>query len=250
MDTKRFAAVLVAAGLAAGGGSAEDLRTAAQDSEPKYILAETRMSGICRDALRALEDAAPSLRFSGADAFLPFPRIEAYLASGRIDAFCGMARTPERETVYAYAETPVYVTYDVLVARADDTVEARSLDDLDGAARGAVFLTAAGVVQADRLKERGLAVDDGAANADAVVMKLLAGRGRFAYQSEVEIVYALRKAGALDKVRVLRMEGTESARYLAFSKSVPASVVAEADAALRRLRADGTLAAVYARYAR
>ena len=86
-----------------------DLRTAAQESVPKYFkLEDNTMGGICVDIIKAIEDIEPRITIHGYQEFLPFKRLQNNLRSGQLDVFFGLKMTEERREIYQFLEIPLY----------------------------------------------------------------------------------------------------------------------------------------------
>lgn len=229
------------------GAVAVELRTGAQDSDPKFFMKDGKMVGLCYDVLKAVENIDPSIKFTGADIFLPFNRIETGVEEGSLDCFPGFIKNKEREALYRYIDIPIYMVRDVLVARKNDNVVINKLQDIK-ALKDNVILTPMGQAQSDTLKKEGYNVDDGGKNADANITKLLAGRGRFIFQSEISIKVAIAKYGVQDKVRVLPLKINESGRYFAFSKKTPLETIEKVRKAIEKLRDSGKLSKIFDKY--
>ena len=104
------------------GAAALEIKTAAQDSPPKYFLqGDGNMSGICIDILRAIEAVDPQLRFSGENRMLPFKRLQLYLESGELDVFFGLKKTASRNEKFYFSRLPLYPLKYVIAVRNEDT---------------------------------------------------------------------------------------------------------------------------------
>jgi ABC-type amino acid transport substrate-binding protein len=83
---------------------------------------------------------------------------------------------------------------------------------------------------------------------NANIKKLLSGRGRFIYQSEVEILSALKDEKSSDFVKIQPIPTVKSGRYIAFSKNVSSDIIRKVEIALKKLEENGTLEKTYKRY--
>lgn len=235
--------------LAGAGYAAQPLRTAAQDSPPKYARGPGgSIGGIGIDIMRAIERVDPSIRFTGDQDLMPFKRIEIMLERDDLDVFFGFIRTDERSGKYVFIDPPLYRVADVLVAREDDPLDVQNLPDLAQMADSPIVLVASGTAQADQLKDMGVLVDDGGKTVAANLSKLLRNRGRLVMQSEIEILSEIREQKLQTRVRILPTRFNESGRYVAFSKGVPAPTVAKVQIALDKLSKSGELFTIFSRY--
>jgi glutamate/aspartate transport system substrate-binding protein len=219
-----------------------ELRTAAQDSSPKYYLENGKMKGLCIDIMRAIEVTDPELKFSGQESFYPTLRIEESLSHGEIDVFCGMIRTPGRESKLTFIDVPLYHTITRLAVNSSDQVEIASLGDVRKLGKNGVILVVHGTAHAEFLAQQGgLLIDDGARTTAHNIRKLLAGRGRFICQTDLALADELKRRGLANKVRILPLVVKSEAQYLAVSSAVPPDVVFRLRKALKKLQETGEL---------
>ena len=228
------------------------IKTAAQDSAPKYIVADGQLNGgICPDILRAIEQLDRNIEFTNLQQILPFKRLEEYLWSGKIDMFCGYLKSPAREGKVQYVTTPIYTARYQLAVRSDDLASAkvRGLEDLRPLGKDGLVLAMFGTAPAAFLLQQGILVDEGAQDVVQMLNKLVARRANFAYYYDLGFESAIEKAQLRDKVRVLPAVIQEIPQFIAFNNQAdPAKIKAVSDA-LVKLHANGTLAAIYKKYA-
>ncbi len=235
--------------LATTSTSAHTLRTAAQESPPKFFKhSDGGMTGIGCDIMRAIERLDPSIRFTGDQIFVPIKRIEFMLERGDLDIFFGFIKSEERAGKFVFVEPPLYRVADVLLAREDDPIEVQRLEDLAALAKDATVLVASGTAQAAQLKKMNIVVDDGGKTVAMNLYKLLHKRGRLVLQSEVEIVSGLKQHGMKSNFRILPTRFNESGRYVAFSNSVPMQTIAKVQLALDKLNKSGELGQIFSKY--
>lgn len=235
--------------LVATSTLADMLRTAAQDSPPKYFKhRDGGMAGIGCDIMRAIERLDPSIRFAGDQAFVPIKRIELMLERGDLDVFFGFIKSAERASKLVFVDPPLYRVADVLLAREDDPIEVQRLEDLAALAKDGTVLVASGTAQAAQLKKMNIVVDDGGKTVAVNLYKLMHKRGRLILQSEVEIVSSLKEQKMESSFRILPARFNESGRYVAFSRHVPAQTVAKVQLALDKLNNSGELELIFSRY--
>ena len=106
----------------------------------------------------------------------------------------------------------------------------------------------AGVAQVNQLIAMGITVDDGGKTLGSNLKKLVINRGRFVFQSEIEVAAAIKQEKLESKVRILPVKFNHGGRYVAFSKKVPATVVDKIKSALEKLEKNGELKAIEAKY--
>ena len=182
-----------------------DLRTAAQESIPKYFkLADNTMGGICIDIIKAIEDVEPRITIHGYQDFLPFKRLQNNLRSGQLDVFFGLKKTEERREIYQFLDIPLYHLNYVLAARIDDAVHIKSFDDVRSLGEQCRVLTVYGTAACQFIRnEGGIRVDEGAKSPEILLKKLVNGRGRFAFYHDLGLRSIIRKNHLEHQVKIL-----------------------------------------------
>lgn len=225
----------------------QELRTAAQESEPKFVKnPDGSIGGIAVVVMRAIEKVDSSIKFVGDQNFVPFRRIEQSIENGSLDVFFGFAKNEEREAKYVYVNPPIYMVGNAIVVKKADSIE--DIKDLSQLAGKGIVLTSYGVFQSKLLKDAGADVDDSATGLDNNLKKLIAGRGRFLMQSEIELKAAIVSGEYQNEVRVLPTLHNLSGRYIAFSKSVNPDLINKVVKALEILEKNGELKTIYNKY--
>ncbi|MFG6431561.1 substrate-binding periplasmic protein [Roseateles sp. LYH14W] len=229
------------------------LRSAAQAGfAHKYNPGAPGPQGFCIDYIQALKRVDAGLDFSGLQQMLPTPRIEQDLAAGRIDVFFAMLRTPEREALYRFVDSPrLYaIHHQVAVLTSDAQAEqVRGFADLRALRGEGRVLTTKGSGYADFLRgEAGLDVDDGATSLEQNLRKLLSGRARFLYDSESLLQRTIQAMDLQAQVRILPTVFRRQDLLLAYTPGLPAQRLARVVAAMQALEANGGAARLRAAY--
>lgn len=237
--------------LLSADSAAIDLVTGAQDSAPKYYVENGKMEGLCVDIMKAIEAIDPELKFRGYDRFYPISRLEEDLAHGANHVFFGMIRTPKREARFTFVDIPLYHTNTRLAVRSDDPVAVSSLLDLSKLGKDGIVLVVHGTAHAEFLAQQGgLSIDAGASTTAQNIRKLMAGRARFMYHTDLTLAHELRRNKLAGKIRVLPLTLKSEAQYLAVSNTVPPEVVDRLRRALSTLHEKGELARLRSYYLR
>lgn len=226
-----------------------ELRTAAQQSEPKFfnLKGQNNIIGICIDTMRAIEQIEPSIKFIGDQNFIPMRRIEWELERGNLDVFFGFIRSKEREDKYIFIDIPIYYVKNILVSRKNDFITIENLEEIKDLEDN-LILMASGVAQARYLKEKGFNIDDRGRTLNANLSKLFTYRGRFIYQSEIEMLSAIKNENAEDRIRIHPMQSEKEGRYIAFSKNTPIDILEKVTKAMEILRDNGELDRIFKIY--
>ncbi|WP_083749179.1 ABC transporter substrate-binding protein [Pelomonas sp. KK5] len=223
-----------------------ELRTAQQSNAlGKYAPEAEAMPGLCMEILRAVEHVDPGLRFTGLKLRAPLRRIERLLAQEELDAFFCLLKTPEREQQWRYLPVPLFRIRHMILQRADDATDYRSVEDL-AASRKPVL-----VMQGTSLQEvltRARVPTDAPPSEREAMKMLLAGRTDAIYGQDINLLRNLRESGLEGQLRVATTVFREEPQYLVVSRSVPAAVEQRLVQALQTLERNGTLKALAARY--
>lgn len=224
-----------------------DVRTAAQDSQPKYIREDGGFSGMCPDLWHAIERVDPQLRFIPPEGFTPLARIELQLEHGEIDAFCSLAKTPQRLDKLDFVHPPVYVTNSILAARMDETATPQNFQDLRKL--GATVLVVAGTIHAQVLADwQDIPMDAGARDTSQNLQKLLAGRGRFVLHNDFALADEIQRDQLGDKIKLLPTPMFTDGRYFVVSRKAAPALKVRLATALLTLQRNGELARIFALY--
>jgi glutamate/aspartate transport system substrate-binding protein len=228
---------------------AMDVRTAAQDSQPKFIKEGSVLTGLCIDIFKALERTDADLKFPPLTSFTPLPRTESQLLDGSLDVICGLASTKERKEKFDVIDIPVYTTHLTLAARNDDAADVKGFDDIRKLGPDAIVLTVTQTVQAEMASaQAGLKVDSAAKDTSQNLQKLVAGRGRFILHNDFALVDEIKRDNVGDKVKLLPVQLTTEGRFFIVSKKAPAGLKDKLTAALDKLSKSGELAKIFQPY--
>lgn len=226
-----------------------DIRTAAQDSHPKFTKAGAEISGLCIDIFKAVERVDPSLRFPKLSGFMPLPRVEAMMEEGSMDVACGLAATKERRTRFDVIETPLYKTSLILAARAGEASDPKSFDEIKALGADATVLVVTGTAQAELAgAQSGLRVDSAARDPSANMMKLVNGRGRFVLHNDFALAEEIKRGGLGGKVVLLSGNFATEGRYFIVSKKASPELRLKLAASVEKLSKSGELAKIFEAY--
>ena len=237
--------------LSAGVVQAIEIKTAAQESAPKYFTNEDNsMAGLCVDIIRAIERTDPEIKFSGYNHFLPFNRLQRQLEDGDLDVFLGFKKTPARLSKYRFVEVPLYqLDYKLATLSQDgiDNIQLENLNDLDPEMR---VLTIKGTAAASFLheKQRSFVVDDSARSPTKMILMLKHGRARLAFYHDLGLFFVINRMNAGKDIQISSRSYSNYSHYLAFSRKVSPEVVERVTKALRKLSEEGDLDRIATRY--
>lgn len=227
-----------------------ELRTAAQDSAPKYYKTETNhMAGLCVDIIHAIERVDPGIRFNGYQEFVPFKRLQRQLEYGELDIFLGLKQTEKRKGKYIFLDVPLYQLNYVMAARSDDTVQIQTFDDVRSLHENGKILSVFGSAASRFLKKQGgLIINDGAESPFILLKMLKYERGRFAFYHDLGLQSTINKDGFVDDFKLFPVSFLTYYHYGAFSKNVPVEIITRVNNALETLKASGTLSEIHRKY--
>jgi glutamate/aspartate transport system substrate-binding protein len=233
---------------ACAGASAMDVRIVAQEAiSPKWIALPDRAAGICPDIMAAVERVDPKLHFTGYRRSRSLPGIEAGLETGSLDAACALVASARRHAIAVPVGKSVYMVKHTLAARAGDAAVVRSIRDL--VRLGALVTSQRSSAFTERLKEAGVNVDDATDDNRMNLQKVLGGHGRFAYMNELTLRHYIRSEHLEARVRVLPVIISAEPAYFWVSRKADPALAGRLGAALDKLKANGELERIYARWA-
>jgi len=221
----------------------------AQESvAPKWILDEGKPQGMCADVLAAIEAIEPRLHFVGYERPRSLAVIEDALSRGGAWAACALVDSPTRRSIAIRASVPLYEARYRLAAAAGDTEAVTSLEEL--ARRKPLVNTPRGSGYIADLKARGIEIDDSTGDSLTNLRKTMHGHGRYTYLNESSMFYYMRVGKLEGKLTVLPTVFTSGSLYFWTSKQADPAVAPAIEAALLKLKANGELARIYARWTR
>lgn len=244
-------ALISAALLGVSGAQAAPtvLRTAAQEGvAAKFSPSTPARPGFCIELFRRLERVAPDLRISGEKRLVPLRRIELMLAGGELDVFCGLLRTQKRLESLVFLDEPLFPIQHRVLVRRDDPIEVQDLAAIVALGQDNLVMTTQGTAYVPMLRSAGITVDDSTIRLDRVLDKLLAQRGRFFYQSDMNLDALLQNNPKAAQVRWLPTVFHREDQYMVLGPHVSAATRERLNRALVRLARDGELKRLYERY--
>ncbi|WP_056403787.1 ABC transporter substrate-binding protein [Massilia sp. Root418] len=244
-----LAAVLGCGALSPATAAPLLLRTAAQDNNTLKYEVGARRKGICVEVIKAVEQVAPGLRFTGWTQPMSLPRIESALAEGQLDVFCALIRTGAREAKFGYIDVPVYTVRHKIAVRADDKVAVKTLDDIRKLGPDSVIIVSRGSAYASQLAgEPGLRLDASSSDPEVNLRKLMNRRGRFFYHAEGALRRTIADEHLTGMVKLLPAVFKEEPLYFAVSRTLAPATAAQLRHALQTLAEQGELQRIYASY--
>ena len=230
--------------------AAIELRTAAQDSAPKYILlANQQVGGLCIEIIKAIENVDLQISINGHQTYLPFQRLQKYLEDGRLDVFFGLKKTVARQEKFTFIEPPLYQLNYVAMVRQGDQVVIGKNADVSSLGKHGKLLTIYGTAASKYLRSQGsLVVDDSARTPEMLLKMLLANRGRFAFYHDLGLSYLIADQESENQVRILPAVFSTYYHYAAFSKKTERGYVSKVKQALETMKHKGILSQIRNKY--
>ncbi len=241
MSISRAPLVLLAAGmLALGFARAEPVRLqlTTETSYPGVYLEQGKVVGFGTEKVREI------MRRTHIDysiELLPWKRSYTLALTQPTTCVYSTTRTPERESLFKWVG-PIVESDWVLYGRASQDYKLRTIDD----ARRMTIGVYIGDVRGDYLEARGFKVAY-VANDDSNPRKLMVGRIDLWATSSRFAALRLRQTELTGKVVPL-LTFNHAQLYLACNLAVPDKLVAEMNAALASMHADGTVRAIETHY--
>ncbi len=232
------AAILTTVGTAS---AQQDLRVALLDTEPGVIRNGNQVGGRDIDIWDAIAKDT-GLRFTYL--FMNVPQLLAALDEGKADVIgWGISPTPATEAKYLLTDT-ILPTAEALVVLKTDTRMYRGLDDI----KSLSFATLTASPYADYLKKNGIINIKEFDTIPDIVKAVSSGGASAAMFSGIIAGYLL-KQGKLPDLQIVRSYQPALSRPIvaAFPK-IAVENYNRANASLKKLSADGTMARIKAKY--
>ena len=242
--------ILFAVFLTPGWCFSTEVRTAAQNSFPKFYLdANNTMRGMLPEIIEEIMTIDPSIKIVGYEEFVPLKRAEEWMQKGAIDIFFGLTRSEKRKAQYVFPEKPLYQVQHVVAVRANDSVQVATFDDLRQLKENNTILTLyQTATYRFLLKQGGLKVDQRNRDVESILEKLVLSRGRFAYYHSLGLVSTIRKLNLEEKVRILPGSFRDYHHWHLYSQKVPESTRKQIDRAVQHMRETGRLQEITDKY--
>ncbi len=211
---------------------------------PLVYEVDGEVRGVAPEVVRAIQR-----ELGAADPLVIVPWLRGYelVQSGRRQALFAIVRIPEREKLFKWVG-PIFSEGDYFFQRRGAGLKVRTLEDARRVARIAVRRDG---YTHQALKAKEFVNLDVGPSYDSSYRKLLQRRVDLVLMGERTYSYMVRKAG-LNPGDFERTDCrfAESSAWLAFSRDIPDETIARWQAALDKLKADGTYAAIMDRYFR
>ncbi len=226
-----------------------ELTTYYQESAPKYYTDGGVLKGICLDIITELNKELKSDNISitlkdSNNPFLPFKRIQEYLKVGKIDVFVGLARSPAREELYTYIDTPAYGVVSTFSKLKSDSFNYTGLASLSG--------KKIGYVDGSKTGKQIIAIDgvigDPAPDLATALLKLSRGRTDLVFYHSLGLGFTTLQSSLDNVLDMTKNPFLEYAHYIALNKSVSADVVASIESAMEKLTYNGKIDGIMDRY--
>jgi ABC-type amino acid transport substrate-binding protein len=228
--------MVLVVGAAIGG---QTVNTAYENVAPKFILnADGKMEGLIPELIAAISKDT-GITFSAANEFMPKIRYELAMEAGTVDVFFGLRVDATRQAKFIFGE-PLYDVKYILLARADDPITARTLDQLKAVVGNSLVMTVFQAASVRYLQGLGFSVDDGGRTVADNLHKLVNNRGRFFIFQNLSTMFELNQSTLRDRIRVIPVELESYTQNVMFSKKLDPAVQNRINQSIRKLKANGT----------
>ncbi|OZG70685.1 hypothetical protein BTA51_25320 [Hahella sp. CCB-MM4] len=231
--------------LISHSASADDtLKFVMQDSAPKYLVQNNRISGLCGDIYMALKSRLEEkgIKVVIFKEKLPINRILMMLETGASDAYCGAGRNPRREQLFVYSALPVYSVSNVVAAHKNESFNPGNFEEL--AASKALVGALLGTSSAAYLKQqKDVIVDDHFHSLDNALEVLAKNQYvRFFYYHDLGLNYLVPRSGL--PLRVVPTKFRSTPQWFIYSKLTPEHLRVVLDDEITQMTDSGALSQV------
>jgi len=222
------------------------LKTASQNSAPKYFIKQNKMSGLCIDIIHAIENVNPKIKFKGYNSFLPFKRLQKYLEENKLNVFVGFKKTDKRQKKYIFINIPLYKINYVIAVRINDNIRINNILDLKN--KGVILTVKSTGASKYLYKYNNLTIDDSPKSPLTMLKMLLFFRGRFAFYHDLGIKYLINLKQFKNKIKILPVQFLSYSHYIAFSDKTSIDTIKEVTHSLEILKGKKILSKIYKKY--
>ena len=222
-----------------------DLRTEYQESFPKYILSDGKMTGLCIDVLKALEKESGLSIGANDDEFTPFNRLQLNLELGKVDLFAGMKKTEARSKYARFLEPPIYSVNSVIAVRTNDHPPVQTIEDVFGQ----TVMVPGGSATAKHIRDTypNITVDEGG-DVFTCLKKLTRSRHDYIVYHDIGLIGAIKKMRLENQVTILPIILENYPHYVAVQQTLPPDMVKRLENALTVLKETNQLESFRTRY--
>lgn len=228
------------------------LRVPTFESKPKFYKENGKVKGLCIDVLSEIEKIEPKLKFTGMDEQISIIQIEKKVTDGEADIFLCNGETERRNIQLKKINIPIFQAQSVLVARAEDSVEIKNLQDLQELYPNNLVLSWKGTEQNSWIITKSKVMADsgisGTNNMERLFQMLLTNRGRFLFVQKYTALNSIKELNLEKKVKILFPPLSVSNRYLWISRKVPEEVFQLIEKALSKLKSKKVLSQLAKKY--
>lgn len=211
------------------------LRTEFQDTQPKFIQGpDGKFSGLCLE-IAALVEKKGDFRFQYPGEFVPLGRITQDLAAGNIDAYLGLAKTPQREKDFVFVGELFTTRYQILARKGDSALAFRTVEELKASGLS-VLLIPGGAPANYFAKTVGLPGEDAPNSVEVALRQLKAGNGRLFGYYDLGNDWFLDTLGYRDSLQALAVPFGTDAQWLCVSRALPTAVALKVGQALEAVK--------------
>lgn len=221
-----------------------------QDSQPKYLIQRTGVSGLCGELYLAIQRhlLLEKMESTIVEQYVPIKRILNMVEHKEDYIFCGAGRNKERDKRFIYAKTPVYHVSNVVAAHKSDAYEPRSLQDIadNKGVIGALYGTSSAKYLKDKIGDRW--VNDSFTDLQ-MGLKMVANppyNVRYFYYHDLGLNYLTKTSDLPLKVVSTRFRTVP--QWLIYSKKMDKKKARILEKILQNMKRSGELESIVSRY--
>jgi len=238
-----FIAVSISAAKASGTQAVFVVNALVQDSSPKYVQTSSGVDGICGEFYQKL---GRELKRHGIEVVIdnhhtPIKRILNTIKTTSNSIFCGASRDPEREKIYQYSSSPLYMVSNILVTHRDNKVNPASVEELINSK--ATIGTYFGTGSAKFLKSTGIKrINERYPSLEKGLQSVAAGEIEYFFYHDLGLLYFLSKSSL--ELRAVPTAFRSYAHWMIMSSDMPAEISTKLDEAVTQLVKEGAIAQI------
>ncbi|MFP5519288.1 MAG: substrate-binding periplasmic protein [Bdellovibrionia bacterium] len=226
-----------------------ELKTAVQDNSPsKFSSRNNNSSGICNEILDLIASRLGDIKINGRTNGVSLGRIETMLEKSEIDFAVCLLQSEQRKKKFQFIKVPLYSVNYVLMVKAEDDVNIANLMDISKIQGKNTVLVHRGSVLAESLRQLPIKMNDSVRTQEQIVKMMEAGRARFLYAQDMELLSYFNDKNIAKKFRILPQSFFKDYQYVAVTNTLDPTIKVKLEQILLDLEKQGILKALEAKY--
>ncbi|MBL4907972.1 MAG: transporter substrate-binding domain-containing protein [Sneathiella sp.] len=220
-----------------------------QNTQPKYLIKDNRLSGLCFDIYRKIESRlkTKNIVFNYPSYYTPLKRIFSDMEMGKTHLYCGAGKNNKRTEKLIYSDIPLYEVKNLIVSRADDATAANSLDDLVRKASPVIALLGSSTEK--YLRNHNVPIEPISPTSATHALKLVQkSRARYFVYHDIGIRYHIKENFSDQDFKFAESPVRRYDHYMVLSPHISDKAISDINHAIRQLSESGDILSIMKKY--